>query len=169
MSPSPARNMGGVDHNDQKSFYYAITRKSRRWWLRIFYHFLDVAVVNAHCLYLENRQRAFHPPLLPQPPMDMLAFRCALIHSFCDGFSARKPTGRPPTVSRSVAVPGGNHSLVHVSALGMAKGRCQHCTLRGRHRQSTAGRPRRRRETSFACSVCRVRLCKTPCYSLYHC
>ena len=67
LSPAlPGYNqcMGGVDHNDQNFSYYAINRKSRRWWLRIFYHFLDVAVVNAHCLYLENRQRAFHPPLL---------------------------------------------------------------------------------------------------------
>jgi len=166
--PGCNKFMGGVDQNDQKKSYYAISRKSRRWWLRIFWHFLDVAVVNAHCLYLENRQRVFHPPLLPHPPMDVLAFRCALIHAFCDGFTARKPTGRPPTVSRSLAVPGGNHCLVHVSTLGMPKGRCQHCTLQGFRRRSTAGRPRRWKETSFACSVCRVRLCKVPCYSLYH-
>ncbi len=91
--------MGGVDLNDQKKAYYAISRKSRRWWLRIFWHFLDVAVVNAHCLYQENRERAFHPPLLPQPSLDGLAFRSSLIHAMCDGFTSRKPTGRPPTDS----------------------------------------------------------------------
>lgn len=166
--PGYNKYMGGVDQNDQKKSYYAINRRSRRWWLRIFFHFLDVAVVNAHCLYLENRQQAFHPPLLPQPPMDVLGFRCALIHSFCDQFTARKPTGRPPSVTRPPAVLSGNHSLVHVSALGMARGRCHYCTLRKGRRQSSAGRPRRRKETSFACSVCRVRLCTTPCYSLHH-
>ena len=165
--PGYDKFMGGVDQNDQKKSYYAINRRSQRWWLRIFWHFLDVAVVNAHCLYLENRECAFHPPLLPQPPMDLLAFRCALIHSFCDGFTARKPTGRPPAVTRSVALAVGNHHFVHVSTLGMPKGRCKHCTLRGYRRRSRAGRPRRRRETFYACSICLVHLCKTPCCNLY--
>ena len=160
--------MGGVDQNDQKKSYYAINRRSRRWWLRIFWHFFDVAIVNAHCLYIENRQRVFHPPLLPQPPMDSLAFRVALIHTFCDGFSSRKAIGRPPTATPCRRPSSGHHRLVHVSSLAMPKGRCQHCSLRGYRRRSRAGRPRQRRETSFACSVCLVRLSKTPCYDLYH-
>ena len=112
--PGYNKYMGGVDQNDQKKSYYAISRKSRRWWLRIFWHFLDVAVVNAHCLYLENKKRAFHPPLLLQPSLDILAFRCSVIHSLCDGFTSRKPTGRPLTVT-SCPLPLGTHRLVHVA------------------------------------------------------
>ncbi len=165
--PGYNKFMGGVDQNDQKKAYYAISRKSRRWWLRIFWHFLDVAVINAYCLYQENRELAFHPPLLPQPSLDGLAFRSSLIHALCDGFSSRKHTGRPPTVI-TPSRPVGTHRLVHMSTLQMLKGRCQHCSMLGYRRQSSVGRPRRRRETYFACSVCLVRLCKTPCYDLYH-
>ena len=160
--------MGGVDQNDQKRAYYSINRKSKRWWLRIFLYFLDVAVVNAHCLYIKNRKQTFHPPLVSQSCMDLLAFRTALIHSFCDGFTSRKSVGRPPYVSPSHALSTGNHHLVHVSDLGMPKGRCQHCTLRGFRRKSNAGRPKRRRETYYACSACNIRLCKIPCFDLYH-
>ncbi len=167
--PGYNRYMGGVDNNDQKASYYRISRKSRRWWLRIFWHFLDVAVVNAHCLYVENRRLAFHPPFLPQPAMDVLAFRSALIHAFCDGFTARMPTGRPPVAAPSrQLLAAGNHRLVHVRTLGMPKGRCKHCCARGVRRPSSVGRPKRRRETCYACSVCLVHLCVTLCYNVYH-
>ena len=165
--PGYNKYMGGVDQSDQKKSYCAISRKSRRWWLRIFWHFLDIAVVNAHWLYIANRQRALHPPLLPQPAMDVMAFRAALIHVLCDDFTARKPTGRPPTTAPSRPRPLGQHRLVHVSTLEMAKGRCQHCSVTGCRRSSQVGRPPTRRETYFACSVCHVRLCKTPCYDSF--
>ena len=85
--------MGGVDQNDQKRSYYSINRRSKRWWLRIIWHFLDVAVVNAHCLYIKNKEQVFHPLLISQISMDLLAFRTALIHSFCDGFTSRVSAG----------------------------------------------------------------------------
>ena len=160
--------MGGVDKNEQKRSYYCINRKSKRWWMRIFWHFLDVAVVNAHCLYIENNKLSFHPPLLFHRCMDLLAFRTALIHSFCDGYSSRKCVGRPPNASPTQAFIAGHHSLVHVSSLGMPKGRYQHCSVRGFRRATNAGRPKKCRETHFACSACHVRLCKTPCFDLYH-
>ena len=46
-------NLGktGVDQVDQRIQYYAIDRKSRRNWLRIFFHFLNVTLSNAFVLY----------------------------------------------------------------------------------------------------------------------
>jgi len=43
--------MGGVDRFDQRRELYSVSRRSRRWWLRIFYFMLDAALVNAHILY----------------------------------------------------------------------------------------------------------------------
>jgi len=45
------KRMGGVDRADQHIGAYSATRRSRRWWLRILYYLLDVAIVNAHILY----------------------------------------------------------------------------------------------------------------------
>ena len=46
-------NLGktGVDQADQRIQYYAIDRKSRRNWLRIFFHFLNMALSNTSVLY----------------------------------------------------------------------------------------------------------------------
>lgn len=43
--------MGGVDHFDQFHSFYNISWKSRRWWMKIFYYFLDASIVNSYILY----------------------------------------------------------------------------------------------------------------------
>lgn len=45
------KHMGFVDHFDHLISLYAIDRKSRKWWHRIFFHFLDASVVNSFILY----------------------------------------------------------------------------------------------------------------------
>ena len=48
-------NMGGVDLADQKRKMYSASRKSKvKWYMRLFYYFLDIAVVNAHVLECES-------------------------------------------------------------------------------------------------------------------
>ena len=43
--------MGGVDLSDQKIKYYAIDRKSKRNWIRIFLHFLNASWINSFAYY----------------------------------------------------------------------------------------------------------------------
>ena len=43
--------MGGVDRADQYRSTYTTRRRSRRWWMNLYYWMLDVAVVNAYCCY----------------------------------------------------------------------------------------------------------------------
>ena len=45
------KNMGLVDHFDHLKSLYEIDWKSQKWLYRIFFHFLDVSVVNAFILY----------------------------------------------------------------------------------------------------------------------
>ncbi|XP_047098638.1 piggyBac transposable element-derived protein 4-like [Schistocerca piceifrons] len=47
--------MGGVDHFYQLRERYAIGRRSRKWWHRILYFLLDMAVVNAFIMYKTNK------------------------------------------------------------------------------------------------------------------
>ena len=42
---------GGVDLSDQKIKYYTIDRKSKRNWVRIFFHFLGMSLVNSFIYY----------------------------------------------------------------------------------------------------------------------
>ena len=43
--------MGGVDKSDQYLAYHNVLRKTIRYWKTLFYHMIDVAVVNAFVLY----------------------------------------------------------------------------------------------------------------------
>jgi len=64
------KRMGGVDRLDERRGRYSVSRRSRRWWLRIFYLLVDCCVVDAHILdssvhpdetitILEFRQQVF--------------------------------------------------------------------------------------------------------------
>ena len=44
------KNMGGVDLSDQQRQYYAVGRKSCKWWRYLLWFFIDVSIVNAHIL-----------------------------------------------------------------------------------------------------------------------
>ena len=58
------RYMGGVDLVDQLKGYYGIDRKSKRWWIRLFFHFVDLAVTNAYILYIHSYRYYTHPPMV---------------------------------------------------------------------------------------------------------
>ncbi|CAI6369783.1 unnamed protein product [Macrosiphum euphorbiae] len=45
--------MGGVDHADRLRALYCVDRKSKKWWLRIFWGLLDIVFVNAHVVYCQ--------------------------------------------------------------------------------------------------------------------
>ena len=45
------KNMGGVDRMDQMLVYYAIGRKTIKWYKRIFWRLFDMTIVNAFVLY----------------------------------------------------------------------------------------------------------------------
>ena len=45
------QSMGGVDLSDQLLQYYAVLRKANKWWKALFFHFIDVCVVNSYILF----------------------------------------------------------------------------------------------------------------------
>jgi hypothetical protein len=49
--------MGGVDLLDSLMGLYRITIRSKKWYHRLFFHFLDMAVVNAWLLYRRARSQ----------------------------------------------------------------------------------------------------------------
>ena len=55
--------MGGVDKADQLVTYYGFYHVSKKWWKRVFFHLLDISLVNAYLLYCSvtpSKQRLSH-------------------------------------------------------------------------------------------------------------
>jgi len=44
-------SMNGVDKADQYTVYYSFIRRSKKWWRKLFFWLLEVAVVNSYILY----------------------------------------------------------------------------------------------------------------------
>lgn len=47
-------HMNCVDKADQLKSSYEISRKSKKWWHRLFWHFVDVTVVNSFIIYKQK-------------------------------------------------------------------------------------------------------------------
>jgi len=154
------RYMGGVDLTDQLKGTYGINRKSKRWWLRLLWHFVDLAVTNAYILYRHSYIADHHPPMVYRPD-DQLQFRCKLIDQLVNHFSSRKQHGRP-VKSPVVSLVPSRHKIADLRSLGVKKGRCEFCCV-GPYKTSSV-----RRETQFGCPKCKVRLCPVTCWAAYH-
>ena len=106
---------------------------------------------NAYLFYKHNCK------LFDMPPKELLNFHADLVNLI-----RRSRYKKRPVVPRSSShsrddVPSG--SLCRVGEVGISKGKCRHCLDMGRHRVH---------HTIFACSFCKNRLCKIPCFADYH-
>ncbi|XP_043468349.1 piggyBac transposable element-derived protein 4-like [Leptopilina heterotoma] len=69
------KHMGYVDYSDRLLATYKIDRKSKRWWLRLFWHFLDLVVVNSFIIYKNQNT---------QPTLTLKQFRLQLVEQLVD-------------------------------------------------------------------------------------
>lgn len=150
------RYMGFVDKSDQLISTYKIDRKSKKWWHRIFWHFIDATVVNAFLIYKQmgvNRD------------MSSKTFRLKLVEEMV-GHKLPTKKGRKRTVAET------NFSKPQVSS---EKRRCQsahlpihmNCRRRCAHCSTKAHTKR----TIWKCSTCDVPLCIKPdsnCFLSFH-
>jgi len=153
--------MGGVDRFDQRRELYSVSRRSRRWWLRIFYFMLDAALVNAHILY-----NSVHPG----NPMTQLTFRSRVFRGLVANYSSRK---RRPSIEvnfcqsrrhKAGQKPRGVPDEIRLQRVGVhfpkqvAKfSRCRICSTKTHCKRSRV-----------QCAVCCVPLCIDPCFEKFH-
>ena len=84
------KHMGGVDLADSLIGRYRIKMKSRKWYIRIFYHLVDITIVNSWILYKKVCL------VREEIPMSLCDFRINLGESLCrSGVSLQKTRGRP--------------------------------------------------------------------------
>ena len=159
--------MGGVDKLDHLIALYRIKTRTKKWTVKLIFHFVDFALVNA---WLEYRRDAE----LCDPSskyMDLLEFRSQVAEALIKTTPLRLPVGRPrkddsvddapaakrPYIRRSindVRYDRVDHLPIHVDALGQ---RCKIEKCRGRSR--------------IKCIKCGVHLClskENNCFIAYH-
>uniref|UniRef100_A0AAR2KQS2 PiggyBac transposable element-derived protein domain-containing protein n=1 Tax=Pygocentrus nattereri TaxID=42514 RepID=A0AAR2KQS2_PYGNA len=140
------QHMGGVDLMDQCVAMYPHRRRNKRWYIRVFFHFLDVTTVNAWLLYRMSGNEA----------KGLLHFKASIAHALINAGSMKihtrgRPSATPPQAKRravSKAPPEirytpGNHWPQLKEAKNASRCQDAACT----------------RRTKYICMQCLVALC----------
>ncbi|KAM4588720.1 piggyBac transposable element-derived protein 3-like [Odontesthes bonariensis] len=140
------QHMGGVDLMDQCVAMYPHRRRNKRWYIRVFFHFLDVTTVNAWLLYRMSGNEA----------KDLLHFKASIARALINSGSVKihtrgRPSATPPPAKRravSKATPEiryapGNHWPQLKEAKNASRYQDAACT----------------RRTKYICMQCLVALC----------
>lgn len=150
--------MGCVDKADQLKSTYEINRRSKKWWHRIFFHFVDTTVTNAFIIFNKNMEGHGQSLKLKDFRINLSVALCGIPHqqerrsrSSLDENPNRFKVNVPQEIRYSEAS--------HMPERSSSK-RCAQC--------STKLEPHR---TKWSCSTCGVGLClneQKNCFTFYH-
>ncbi|KAF7217546.1 uncharacterized protein [Nothobranchius furzeri] len=122
--------------------YYKVLHKKQKWYKIFFFHFMDIAFVNAFVLYKEHTMRRGDVPFIQKEFREALALELA-------------GAGSSITDESESVVPG-KHLPVYISGNSSARRlRCRHCQAK----------------TPIKCTTCKTALCFVPgrdCYNAWH-
>lgn len=151
------KNMNFVDKFDQHLSIYKIDRKSHKWYHRIFFYFLDSAVVNSFVVYKQ----------LELPKMTMKDFRRRIV----DGLVSKRLIEEKKTVYKmgSPIIMGKNKPYVSVEVRQEESAHQPHRT--SRRRCALCSTKKEAVRTNWMCSICKVPLClgkEKNCFQQFH-
>ena len=141
------QSMGRVDKADQLVLYYGYAHRSAKWWKRIFFHMVDLALVNAHILHTATHESK----------MTQLEFRVAVAERVLDGHE-RQPTRHRTALQMSLPLRLTKRAFPEPILKDTPCGghpRCGVCRARKKQRS----------QTQYRCKTCHV---PHPCFELYH-
>ena len=144
------RHMGYVDISDLMANSYSMCRRNFKWTIKLFFHLLDLTVLNSWILLSSCGAKCTHRD-----------FRFLLVRNLIEeaGRSQDRPTpslvGRPSAVAANIMRLDSRYNKHWPEKC--SKIRCRVCSARGK-----------RSGTAYKCSKCNVGLCVAPCFADYH-
>lgn len=175
------RHMGGVGLLDGLVGRYRIHTKSKDVILRLFYHLIDVAVVNAYVLHKRIHSQRLQSSDVPSKDelLELPIFRRALAESLIR-FGGKRGRGRPtesgrstPTTTaeaRNSPLPKMGKRAVHLPDELRFDG-IDHWPQVGPKMYCKVCKKPNRAQTTFSCKKCGLNLCLTAtknCFEKYH-
>jgi len=143
------QHMGYVDNSDHMANSYSMSRHTCKWTMKLFFHFLDLTVLNSWIPLSSCGATYTHQD-----------FRLFLVRNLIEeaGNSQDRPrlVGRPSSGAKDVLRLESCHNK-HWPAKSSTKLCCRLCSSRGQ-----------RKGTTYKCTRCDVGLCVVPCFKEYH-
>lgn len=151
------KHMGGVDLIDSLVGLYRHTVRDKRWYMRIFYHFLQVAVVNCWLLWKMNDEEK----------MDLLEFKSSIATSLIyTGESKQGKRGRPSSVE--IGLPVRKKRVHHRASEELRKDGGGHFPEKTDSKYASVCHLREcKRKTRYKCMRCKEPLCPE-CFAKFH-
>ena len=154
------QHMGGVDLTDQHISYYSMSgRKTLKWWKKVLWRLLDIAIINSWIIIRTNfpdssisSQKLFRLKLVEEMVQPLLD-TCA--SSTCPTYLRGK--GRPPTQENRLIGK-------HFSNINIDRKRCMVCSNKI---SPTTGKCSDKKNKNY-CPTCNKALCLGKCFEVYH-
>lgn len=165
--------MQGVDMNDQLLSYYACSRRTVKWWKKMFFHCLDMLVTNAYILYKVNHILTSDRDLKPMPHSRFVNMLIAHLVSFSQ-------EGAPVSDPATSAISDTRLLARHFPSLIECKTRNNQANAKRKHAArlcyicgqlaSLHNDKTRRHWTTYSCKPCGKALCvgERNCFEMYH-
>ena len=155
------KHMGDVNNSDQMLEYYSFNRKGVKWWKKLYFHLISLALVNAHKLYkMQNGRNNRSMPLSD--------FLLAAI----DDLIGRSPRALAEGVSPSPVQVSNQHFPERTEATASKRHAQLECIVCSKRRKLALleDPPRKIRSatTTARCKQCKVPLCVFGCFEAYH-
>ena len=143
----------GVDQNDQLCSYYSMERKSMKWYKRVFWRLIGIAMVNAYIVFKKTTG----------PHITHIAFLKDAIRSLVIAGQLPEPLqqhpGQPQQHQQALRLLPGNHFPEHHPSAQTRQNPCKVCVVCSHVKL---------KELRYRCELCQVSLCIAPCFKLYH-
>ena len=85
------QNMNGVDISDQYTATYPFTRKTIKWWRKVFFWLIDLCVTNSYAVYKE----------MEQDRMSHITYRRSIVEALASRYLSSAPPPPPPPTPAS--------------------------------------------------------------------